>query len=477
MKNVVFIPNIDLGDNRNEPYKYSIKSWKHFCDKYDCELLVLEDLLVPVESMKVTWQRFYLFDILEQNEIDYDQILLVDADTIVHPDCPNFFELTNHEYSAVVNNGSFEWVKRSVEAYSQLMFDNEIPFDLWNYINCGFQIVNKKHKPFFEFVTQYYHDNQKLIQDSIRKVQAGTDQTIINFLLRQQDIKINYLPVCYNLQDLNSKQLLFLDERMWFGDDIIFKDCGWVYHFNAIPPNPMDRDAKYWIKRTYTDLYVSKESPLDLLLDVQKDKSTYHNTTSKKFKKDLISFFGDDYKDKNIYEVGADAGLTSRVFSFLFKSVIVNNNWNPNNYDKNNDWIVKDKIDTQKDWYNLYSVNLRNEIKHDFDNIQYLEMDSYDVKGWPTDIVKDISVVMIDCVHTFQAVNIDIENALKLNPDYIIFDDYGLSTMAEVKQAVDNHDKIEIVKRIGLEPGEYEAKDRPKPMKFVDSEGVICKVK
>jgi hypothetical protein len=115
----------------------------------------------------------------------------------------------------------------------------------------------------------------------------------------------------------------------------------------------------------------------------------------------------------------------------------VNNNWNPNNYDKNNDWIVKDKIDTQKDWYNLYSVKLKNEIKYDFDNIKYLEMDSYNVKGWPTDIVKDISVVMIDCVHTFQAVNIDIENALKLNPDYIIFDDYGLSTMAEVKQAVD----------------------------------------
>ena len=68
MKNVVFIPNIDLGNGRNKPYEYSIKSWKHFCDKYDCELLVLEDLLVPVESMKVTWQRFYLFDILEQND-------------------------------------------------------------------------------------------------------------------------------------------------------------------------------------------------------------------------------------------------------------------------------------------------------------------------------------------------------------------------------------------------------------------------
>ena len=109
MKNVVFIPNINLGDGRSESYNYSIQSWKHFCDKYDCELLVLDELLFPIEHMKVTWQRFYLFDLLK--DVDYDQILMVDADTIVHPNCPNFFELTNHEYSAVVNNGSFEWVK------------------------------------------------------------------------------------------------------------------------------------------------------------------------------------------------------------------------------------------------------------------------------------------------------------------------------------------------------------------------------
>ena len=253
MKNVVFIPNINLGDGRSESYNYSIQSWKHFCDKYDCELLVLDELLFPIEHMKVTWQRFYLFDLLK--DVDYDQILMVDADTIVHPNCPNFFELTNHEYSAVVNNGSFEWVKRSVDKYSELMFDNKVPFKLWEYINCGFQIVNKKHKPFFEYVKNYYESKQDFIRKSIERVKAGTDQTIINFLLREQNIKINYLPISYNLQDLNSKQLLFLDERMWFKDDIIFKDCGWVYHFNAIPPNPMNRDAKYWIKRTYEELY------------------------------------------------------------------------------------------------------------------------------------------------------------------------------------------------------------------------------
>ena len=85
MKNIVFIPNIQVGDGtRSQSYDYSIKSWKHFCDKYNCELLVWEDLLFPIEHMKITWQRYYLFDILESNNIDYDQILMVDADTIVH---------------------------------------------------------------------------------------------------------------------------------------------------------------------------------------------------------------------------------------------------------------------------------------------------------------------------------------------------------------------------------------------------------
>ena len=36
-----------------------------------------EDLLFPIEHMKITWQRYYLFDILEANNIDYDQILTI----------------------------------------------------------------------------------------------------------------------------------------------------------------------------------------------------------------------------------------------------------------------------------------------------------------------------------------------------------------------------------------------------------------
>ena len=69
------------------------------------------------------------------------------------------------------------------------------------------QIVNKDHKEFFEYVRNFYLENHRDVQNAIVNVKASTDQTIINFLLRQQNIEINYLPICYNLQDLASKQL------------------------------------------------------------------------------------------------------------------------------------------------------------------------------------------------------------------------------------------------------------------------------
>ena len=254
MKNIVFQVNIKGRRHRPE-FDLSTQSWKKWADKNNCEVLVLDQFIRDESEMKANWQKWYIFDLLEANEIEYDQILVVDADTIVHPDCPNFFEMTNHEYSAVVNNGSFEWVRHSVDSFSKELFNGEVPFDIWEYINCGFQIVNKKHKPFFEYVIKFYNENQDRIRDSIEKIQAGTDQTIINFLLRQQNIKINYLPIAYNLQDLFTKQLLYFNEQCWWPDKLIFDNCGYVFHFNAIPQNDMNRDAAYWIERSYKEFY------------------------------------------------------------------------------------------------------------------------------------------------------------------------------------------------------------------------------
>ena len=254
MKNVVFIPNINLKNGRSNPYQYSVNSWKVWCDKNDCELLVWEDLLYPIDYMKITWQRYYLFDILEANGIQYDQVLMVDADTIVHPDCPNFFEETEARYCGVRVDGCYEWVLRSIRGFGDKLFDG-MRMHPWKYINGGFQILSENHKNFFDVMKKYYDTYSKDIISAIDKLKTATDQTILNLMLNKNNIDVNILPDCYNLQDLTRKNLLYIDKSCWWTDELHFLNAGWVYHFNAIPPNSMGRDVSYWMKRTYEELY------------------------------------------------------------------------------------------------------------------------------------------------------------------------------------------------------------------------------
>ena len=253
MKDVVFIPNINLGNGRSNSYNYSIDSWKQWCNMNDCELLVWEDLVFPIERMKITWQRYYLFDILNENKIDYNQVLMVDADTIIHPKCPNFFEETDGNYCGVMNDGCYEWVTRSIRGFGDELFDGR-RVKPWNYINGGFQIVNKNHKQFYQDVIKYYWENSDKITEAISKLKTATDQTIINFLLEENNIDVKILPRCYNLQDLFRKNLLHIPGHSWWEDSLEgLYDSGWIYHFNAIPQN--ERHADYWMKRTYEELY------------------------------------------------------------------------------------------------------------------------------------------------------------------------------------------------------------------------------
>ena len=245
-KNVVFIPCIDDGDGRNSPYQYSVKSWKHWCKKNDCELVVFDQLMCPTSEMKITWQRYYVLELLENSGIEYDQVLMIDADTIVHPDCPNFFEMTDHKYVGVHNYGSMDWVLRSMENYSHYMFGNKM-FPYYEYINGGFQIMNKSHREFLQAVVKFYWDNKDALLKLQKQIWCGTDQTPINFLLREYNIDLKLLPYEYNMQDMTRFEVL--------GQDLLHTRHGWIYHFNGgVKPHP-----RAWMEHTYKGLYETKK--------------------------------------------------------------------------------------------------------------------------------------------------------------------------------------------------------------------------
>ena len=251
-KNLVFIMDIDIGgegrysSTRRLPYEYSIKSWKYWCNKNNCELFIMNDLLLPNDEMGICWQRYYLFDILDANDIDYDQILMADADTIVHPECPNFFDMTEYKLCGVHNNGSYDWVIRSIENYSKYFFKGHMmPF--WKYIDCGFVLVNKNHRPFFNEVVNFYNVNSELLRQVEQKWHGGTDQTPVNFLIHEHNIDLKLFPYEFNMVDLTRKELLT--------DDLLFTKVGWIYQYNSIPNNKEDKLTYYWMDKTYKYLY------------------------------------------------------------------------------------------------------------------------------------------------------------------------------------------------------------------------------
>lgn len=263
MKNIVFIPNIDCGDGRNTPYHYSVKSYQHWAEQYDdVEVIEWTEPLMDVKQFPIIYQREWVFDILDHNKVDYDQVAIVDSDTIIHPNTPNFFKKTDNKYTVVTNNGCFEWVMRSINGWGSHLFPEEVKPKVWEYHNAGFVVANKEHKWFFDIIKDFYLKNINKIND-IRTNQTyqnlalpSTGQTIINFLLIKHKVERTFLPERYNMTDLYRKNLLHMPGQSWWPDELTYLDAAWIYHFSAIPgKGQQPRHVEYWMERTYRELY------------------------------------------------------------------------------------------------------------------------------------------------------------------------------------------------------------------------------
>ena len=152
--NIVFILNIDLKNGRNSPYHLGIKSWNHWAKKNNAYVVELTEPIIDPNILRVNLHRYWAFDILESSDIDFENVLLVDADTIIHPNCPDFFVESNNKMGVVVNNGCYEWTNRSIKQWRDGLFTDMECIKTWEYFNSGFIILNKKHKNYQIVITK-----------------------------------------------------------------------------------------------------------------------------------------------------------------------------------------------------------------------------------------------------------------------------------------------------------------------------------
>lgn len=182
-------------------------------------------------------------------------------------------------------------------------------------------------------------------------------------------------------------------------------------------------------------------------LDNIPDKTENRNTTSLKFKEDLIQFF----KDKNLntcLELGTNHGWSTKILSNLFKTVHT--------------------VDYSKD--NIAIAKTNNEGSN---NITFHTEDVYNTTIWNT--MPKMDVVFIDCMHTYEHVLYDINTAMSLfdvdKGMYIVFDDYGHPQSTGVKDAILQaiREGLKVESYIGQDKGyQYNASSI-----LIDREGII----
>ena len=455
MKNVIFWVGVK---NKHYSEKYggwewmdiSRKTWEYWCEKHDIiffpfEKPINDDLV----NYRINWQKsIYCFDLLDEAGIDYDQIFLVDSSCMAKWNMPNVFELTDHKFTAWRETDNLNWVYDSIKGYEDFFC---YKLNKYDYFSSGVIIFNKSHKDIFLEFKDLYHNNVSdfvELQDKI--VRKGTEQTPLNYWVQKNNIELNLdLPFVYKLTHIHRKEMFHYNWQLEEDKTPYFIKYGYNWVFNGIPKNQRTENMKgVWnlVKHNYV-----QNPTIDFLLDsVGEDKVTNPTTTSYKFKTDIWDFFK-DFKDKICIEFGTHKGQTTKILSHCFQKVYTIN-------------INEQSLATAK----MLNVGI--------DNIQYVPFDLYSNKVLD---IKNVSVVLIDAGHQYDQVLSDIKRCLEFECDgdfYIIFDDYGLNVHEhDVKKAVDENidiGYIEVVKKIGCEPGHIFGENRV----LKDYEGLICKV-
>ena len=238
-KNAVIITSM-LGHVDTSCTEYCLNTWKPWCDKNNIDLILLDEPIADTHYTKPTWQRWYVWDILKNNNLDYDKVALVDVDTMVRWDSPNIFNEIGDEIGVCVDNDNVGWVNDSIKGYKH-MFNTEI--DWTEYFNCGMVVLPKSSKEFCKEITQFWETNHSELNHLQETLRKGTDQTPVNYIAK--NYKVKFLSKKWNLTHLNRKELL---------NNLDFIECGYIFHFNGFDKamrTPLMKQTWEHIKNEY----------------------------------------------------------------------------------------------------------------------------------------------------------------------------------------------------------------------------------
>ena len=230
-QNVVFLTKLRYDRGISEPSK---NSWEYWCYKNNHKLFIHEG--------ENPWNNLFdVFNILEENNIEYNKIFVVNGSSIVKWDCPNIFDLTDDRLGAWREMGNLGAIYKDIQ-------DSGLDVDIFKYVNYGSFIINKNHKEFFEIASKTTH----------RNITETSFQTSVNSLLQSNSIEINMdISREYNLNHMMSYDWYSYNWQDGKDKTNFFIKYAYLWRFDDLDNNKYtDISSQIWnsIKNKYTSI-------------------------------------------------------------------------------------------------------------------------------------------------------------------------------------------------------------------------------
>lgn len=209
-------------------FEVSKQCWQSYCKKHNIDFIVVDKKLPNVKFC--VWHKEFVFDFIGDK---YEKIALVDFDTLVHWDAPNFFNLYDDEFCGVLENESLFWIQNSLNAFRNNFKELEnVKITLSEYINGGILFFHRSHKNFFEKLKEFYITNKSTF-DNWNVPNTGKEQTILNLYLKKENVRKKYLDFRFNTMRLTKNDWLHHNWQIEGDKTPFFIKYSYIWHFTG----------------------------------------------------------------------------------------------------------------------------------------------------------------------------------------------------------------------------------------------------
>jgi hypothetical protein len=226
--------------------RFSRATWQWWCDRHGIEFLVLDRPLGGSDYalMPPTFQRWLAPEHIIRERGEDTVVAVVDADTMIRWDTPDFLEDARGFSAVKAINAS--WIAQSIDAFQPLFPDVSLPW--WQYFNAGLVVVGAAQlrvlRAFLSLATSRWPE----LDAVMRSGDVGTDQTPLNFVLRRERELLRILPPPFNYlhcfpmnealqvfdEDPASDPTVFAAEAFAQPRAFQFITLAYVWHFTSV---------------------------------------------------------------------------------------------------------------------------------------------------------------------------------------------------------------------------------------------------